>query len=160
MNRQQAHRLFQFSILIKGAHAFLECIGGIAIALIDTTTVVNFVNRATQDELLGDPNDFIARHLQIFAQQYSVQTKHFYAFYLLSHGIVKLLLVVGLLRGKLWSYPVSLLVLALFIVYQVYRYSFTHSVGLVLLTVFDLLVMALIWNEYRMVHRKLRSHEH
>jgi uncharacterized membrane protein len=51
-----------------------------------------------------------------------------YAFYLLSHGLVKVLLVAGLLREKLWAYPASLIVLSAFIAYQTYRYSSTHSI--------------------------------
>ena len=66
---------------------------------------------------------------------------------------MKLLLLIGLLRNKLWSYPASLVVLGLFIVYQAYRFSYTRGVGLVVLTVFDLLVMGLIWHEYRLVRR-------
>jgi uncharacterized membrane protein len=104
-----------------------------------------------------DPNDFIAAHLSSLAQNFSVQTKHFYAFYLLSHGVVKLLLVVGLLRGKLWSYPASLAVLGIFIAYQVYRFTYTHGLGLMVLTVFDVVVMFLIWHEYGFVRRHLRA---
>jgi uncharacterized membrane protein len=62
-------------------------------------------------------------------------------------------LVVGLLRGKLWSYPASLAALGLFMVYQVYRYSYTHSFGLLVLTVFDAAVMVLIWHEWKIVRR-------
>jgi len=90
------------------------------------------------------------------AQNFSVQEQNFYAFYLLSHGVVKLFLVVGLLKGKLWSYPASLIVLGLFILYQLYRYSYTHGVGLIALTVFDIVVMALIWHEYGLVRRHLQ----
>jgi uncharacterized membrane protein len=88
---------------------------------------------------------------------FSVSSQHFYAFYLLSHGLVKVALVIGLLRNKLWAYPASLVVLSLFIVYQVYRYSYTHSMGLIVLTVFDVFVMFLIWHEYRLVSRKTSS---
>ena len=49
--------------------------------------------------MIEDPKDFIATHLLAAAQNFSVETKNFYAFYLLSHGIVKLLLVIGLLRN-------------------------------------------------------------
>jgi uncharacterized membrane protein len=58
-----------------------------------------------------------------------------------------------LLRNKLWAYPASLVILSLFIAYQVYRFSYTHSVGLVVLTAFDLIVMVLIWHEYRLVQK-------
>jgi uncharacterized membrane protein len=151
MNEQRIHRIFEVSVLLKGAHAVIECIGGLALALASTTRIVGWVNKLTQDELIEDPNDFIATHLLSMAQEFSVDTKNFYAFYLLSHGIVKLALVVGLLRNKLWSYPASLVVLELFIIYQIYRFYYTQSVGLVVLTVFDVFVMVLIWNEYRLM---------
>jgi uncharacterized membrane protein len=109
----------------------------------------------TQEELVEDPKDFVATHLLGWAQNLSVNAKAFYAFYLLSHGAVKILLVMGLLRNKLWSYPASLIVLGLFIVYQLYRFSYTHGAGLIVLTVFDVFMMGLIWHEYELLRRHL-----
>jgi uncharacterized membrane protein len=91
------------------------------------------------------------------AQNFTVSTQRFYAFYLLSHGFIRVFLVVGLLRNKPWAYPVSLVVLGLFIVYQLYRFSYTHGIGLIVLTVFDVIVMGLIWREYLLVRRYLTS---
>jgi uncharacterized membrane protein len=122
MNEQRIRRIFEVSVLLKGAHALIECIGGLALALASTTSIEGWVNRLTQEELIEDPNDFIATHFLRLAEGLSVNTKSFYAFYLLSHGIVKLALVAGLLRNKLWAYPTSLAVLALFIIYQIYRF--------------------------------------
>ncbi len=42
----------------------------------------------------------IAGYLSQAASHFSIASKEFYAFYLLSHGLIKLLLVVGLLRGS------------------------------------------------------------
>ncbi len=120
-----------------------------------TGTVKGLVASLTQDELIEDPSDFVATHLLRGAQTFSLSSKNFFAFYLLSHGIVKLFLVGALLRNRAWAYPASLVVLGLFIVYQVYRFTFTPSAGLVLLTVFDLIVMVLIWHEYRAIRRHL-----
>jgi uncharacterized membrane protein len=86
---------------------------------------------------------------------FSVSDRHFYAFYLLSHGLIKIFLVAGLLRNKLWAYPAALVVMSLFILYQLYRYTYTQSFGLIVLSVFDIVVIALIWHEYRIL-RKLR----
>src|SRR5665213_1997687 len=147
MNEHRVHQIFQASVLLKGVHAVVECLSGIALAFISRSTIADFVNAVTQDELVEDKTDFIATHLRDMAQGFSVGTKEFYAFYLLSHGAVKLLLVVGLLRNRLWAYPASLIVMGLFILYQVYRFSYTHGTGLILLTIFDLFVVALIWHE-------------
>lgn len=151
------HRLFQVSVLLKGVHAALECAGGIALALVSTETIIGFVSALTQEELIEDPHDVIATRLLAAARHFSVATKDFYAFYLLSHGVIKLLLVVGLLRGKLWAYPVALVVLGLFIAYQLYRFSYTRGLGLIALTLFDIVVIVLIWHEYNVVRRHLAT---
>ncbi len=115
------------------------------------------VNVLTQEELVEDPRDVVANALLRWAGGLSVQTEHFYALYLLSHGLVKLALVAGLLRNKLWAYPASIVVMLGFIAYQLYRYSYTHSPGLIALTVLDVVVIALVWHEWRVVRRKLPS---
>jgi uncharacterized membrane protein len=153
MNERRIHQIFEISVLLKGAHALIECIGGLALALISTSRIAVLVNALTQEELIEDPHDLVATHLLAFAQNFSASSKDFYAFYLLSHGLIKVFLVIGLLKNKLWSYPLSIIVLGLFIGYQIYRFSYTQSLGLVALTVFDLVVIVLIWHEYRLVRR-------
>ena len=155
MNERRIHQVFEISVLLKGAHALIECVGGVALYFISTGTITDLVNRITQDELVEDPSDFVATHLLSFAGDFSVGSKQFYALYLLSHGLIKVFLVIGLLREKPWAYPASLVALILFIVYQLYRFSYTHSLGLIVLTVFDLFVIALIWHEYGLIRRHL-----
>ena len=153
MNEHQIHRIFRISVVLKGLHALVECICGIALFFISTRTIAHWVDLLTQEELTEDPNDFLATHLASAAHHFSVGTETFYAFYLLSHGLVKVLLVAGLLKEKLWAYPASLIVLAAFIGYQLYRYSHMHSIGLIVLTVFDLVIIVLVWHEWRVLRR-------
>lgn len=155
MDERRIHQVFEVSVLLKGAHAFIECLSGVSLALIGTETIAKFANWVAQYGIRKNSDDVIATYLLAWAQNFSVTTKNFYAFYLLSHGVIKLLLVVGLLRGKLWSYPASLVVLGLFIIYQLYRFSHTHGVGLIVLSVFDVFVLALVWHEYSLVRRHL-----
>jgi uncharacterized membrane protein len=157
MNERRIRQIFEISILLKGAHALIECIGGLLLAFLSASAIPRLVNVLTQEELIEDPGDFVATHLLHLAQNYTIGTQHFYAFYLLSHGVIKGLLVIGLLRNKLWAYPASLVVLGIFIVYQLYRFSYTHGFGLIVLTVFDVFVMGLIWHEYRLVRRHRSS---
>ena len=93
-----------------------------------------------------------------FAEAFSVQKHDFYAFYLLSHGLVKLVVVAGLLKEKLWAYPASFVIFGAFIAYQLYRYSYTHDLSLILLSIFDLFVIVLAVHEYRLVKRHLPTH--
>lgn len=154
MNERRIHQIFEIGILLKGAHALIECIGGVVLYLVSMNSIVALVNMITQEELIEDPKDFVATHLLSAAQNFSVGTKEFYAFYLLIHGLIKILLVIGLLKNRLWAYPGSLVALGIFVLYQLYRFSYTHSYGLILLTIFDLFLMALIWHEYKLIRRR------
>lgn len=147
------HRLFTFSVALKGLFALIEVTGGILLYVISTSSLTMWVVRLTQDELSEDSRDLISNYLLSSAQNFSIGTKSFAAFYLLWHGVVKLFLVAGLLRGKLWAYPVSLVVLGLFILYQIYRFTFTHSLGLIALTVFDLILIWLVTHEYKLIRK-------
>ncbi len=115
------------------------------------------VGAITRHELAEDRRDVIANYLLHAAQSFSVSTQHFTAIYLLSHGIIKVWLIVGLLRKRLWYYPAAILIFGLFIVYQLYRFSFTHSMLLLLITALDLLVIILTWQESNYLRRSLQS---
>jgi uncharacterized membrane protein len=147
---QNIHRLFEISVLLKGLHALLELVGGLFLLFVSTGTIVQVLTWLTQDELVEDPHDIIARYFIHAGEQLSAG-KRFASLYLLSHGIIKIALVIGLLKNKLWAYPCSIVVLGLFMIYQTYRYTYTHAIGLVALTIFDAIVLWLIWHEYRLV---------
>ena len=153
VQEKHIHQVFLVSLSLKGAHAAIEILGGLMLAVTSTQALRALVERVTQQEFAE--GDFIANHLLAWAQTFSVQAHHFYAFYLISHGLVNFGLVVGLLMGRLWAYPASLVVMTLFIVYQLYRYSYTHGFGLIVLTVLDIIVIGLVWHEYRLVRRHL-----
>lgn len=148
------HETFEAGILLKGAFAILEAASGVLLWLIGPNAILSLVVRVTQAELTEDPKDRVAATLLRWAQGFSLEVQHFYALYLFSHGLVKLVLVAGLLWGARWSFPASLVVMAMFVAYQLYRYSYTHGLGLIVLTIFDIFVIALIWREWRRVSRQ------
>jgi uncharacterized membrane protein len=155
VQEKRIHVVFRASVLIKGAIALLECIGGTAVAFARADDVAAWVAQMAQRHLVEGAHGFAARHVIDWAQNVSLQTQHFIALYLLSHGLIKLIIVIGLLREKRWSYPVALAAFTGFVVYQLYRYSFTHAVGLLLLTALDLFVIMLVWHEYRLIRHHL-----
>lgn len=156
MDERRIHQIFEASVLLKGAHAAVEAVGGVALALTNNRWMRDLVTQATQSELIEDKRDFIANHLVTWAHGFSIETQHFYAWYLLSHGVVKLGLVTGLLMRKLWAYPTTMVVLGLFILYQLYRYTQTQGIALLLLTALDVVVVGLTFHEYRLMRRHLR----
>ena len=158
MQEKRIHQIFAVSVSLKGLHAVIEIVGGLALALTSTATIIGWINRFSQGELTEDPNDWIANKALEFGSNFSVEKHDFYAFYLLSHGVVKIILVYGLLKEKLWAYPASFVVFGAFIAYQLYRYSFTNDVGLLLLSVLDAFVIVLAVHEYRLLRKHMPTH--
>ncbi len=154
VTERRIHQIFRVSIILKGLNALTEIAGGLVFYLVSAQFILRWVNLLTQDELTEDPRDFVATHLLGAAQHLTGATQSFYAVYLVAHGLIKVVLVAGLLREKLVAYPLSLIALGAFIVYQLYRYSYTHSLGLILLTIFDLVVIILVWHEWRLLRRR------
>lgn len=103
-----------------------------------------------QHELSQDPHDFIACHVLRSAGQLTHGTTVFAAAYLLSHGVAKVVLVVAVLREQLWAYPGMIALIVAFIAYQLYRLAAVRlTLGLSLLTLFDVFVVWLTWREYQ-----------
>ena len=156
---RRTFRLFEISILLKGFDAVLEVAAGLFALFTSSDLIVHFANYFTAAELGEDPNDFIANYLRHLASQYAAAGHTFAAIYLLSHGVIKLALVVGLLRGKLWAYPAALVVFSLFILYQIYLYIGDQSTAVLVLTLFDAIVLWFVWREYLIALERKRKHE-
>ena len=150
------HELFEIGVLLKGANAILEI--GIGVALL-FVNVGDILRTLIEDQLVEDPDSFLARQLMRFASHFSPHAQFFAALYLLSHGAVKTVLVVGLLKRKIWAYPASLAVLGLFILYQTIKLIQTHSIALLLLNIFDISLVYLIWREYRRMRHLWHAEE-
>ena len=144
VQERRIHQVFVVSVTLKGLHALIEIASGAALYLFSSAAIAHWL-----DEV--DRGGWLERHFPLSEQ-------HFYAFYLLSHGLVKAILVAGLLREKLWAYPASIAVFAAFIAYQLYRYSWTHDIALIALSVFDLFVIYLAVHEWRLLRKHLPTH--
>lgn len=148
-------RIFFWSLILKGINGTIEILAGILFLF--TGIVTETLTFLVQRELLEDPGDFVANTIQHVLPYLYSHTQLFTAFYLLSHGIIKLFLVVSLLRKKIWAYPATIAVLILFVVYQLYRLTFGFSIFLILLTIFDIFLIALTWHEYKLVRKHITA---
>lgn len=142
-------RTFEVGISLKGLDGVLEVLGGLLLLLVSPATLNRITTTLTQHELSEDPHDLIATHLLRTAHGLTGSGVRFGAIYLLSHGLVKIVLVVALFRRELWAYPWTIAFLLAFIVYQAYRLTFKPSFGLAALTAFDIFIVWLTYREYR-----------
>jgi uncharacterized membrane protein len=148
------HLAFEIGVILKGLNGLLELVGGVLLLIFPPNAIQKFIVALTQNELSRDPNDFIATHLRQAAHSLSANDELFAAIYLLSHGVIKAVLVYALLRDKLWAFPWAIGIFAAFGVYQMYRYFVAPSGWLIALTVLDALVILLTWFEWQRVKRE------
>lgn len=145
------HKSFKIGILVKGIDSVLEMIGGILLIFLNPNRLNKLVTLLTQHELSEDPKDVVANFIIKLSSHFSLSGQYFGIFYLMSHGIIKLILVIMLWKRKIWAYPLTVVSLILFILYQIYRCTIMYSTGLVLLTVFDIVMIILTLIEYKSI---------
>lgn len=150
-------RTFEVAIILKGLDGVLEVIGGLVLLVVTPATINRIVTALTQHELSQDPHDFVATRFLNTAHGLTRSVVLFGALYLLAHGVVKIVLVVALLRNRLWAYPWMIVFLLVFILYQVYRMTLGPSAGLAALTAFDVFVVWLTYREYQKQRYRLAA---
>ncbi len=152
------HATFEVGVILKGIDGLLEILGAALWLAVKPDQIHRAVALLTQHELSEDPRDAVAMYLVRAADHLSIGSHLFASLYLLSHGVVKVGLVWALLKSKLWAYPAAILVFAGFGLYQMYRYASSHSLAMLILTVLDVVVIALTWAEYRRLRQAHPAH--
>ena len=143
------HWSFRIGIAFKGLDGLTELVDGFLFVFFSPDAMSDFVDRNTRGILQWDPDNLLAHSLRHSFDQMSSGGKIFVAIYLLGHGAIKVLMVAGLLRDKRWVFPVALVVLLGFIGFQIYHLCGHYSIGLVVFTLLDAVIAALVWIEYR-----------
>ncbi|HEV2388941.1 MAG TPA: DUF2127 domain-containing protein [Candidatus Acidoferrales bacterium] len=139
---------FRVGITLKGIDGLLETVGGVLVWLISPSSASRILLTLFHQELSEDPRDVLVAHL--LAATKSLAARKWYASaFLLSHGLTKVVLVVALWFNRLWAYPLMILVLGAFVVYQAVAFTRAPSAALALLTLFDFLIIWLTSREYR-----------
>lgn len=146
---------FRISIVLKGLDGGLELIGGVLLLVLSPTALNGIARVVFQRELLEDPHDFVANHVLTLTAGLHVSGTLFGAVYLLLHGLVKVILVWAVLKERLWAFPWMIVFLLAFIVFQCWQMILHFSLGLLLLTLFDVFVTWLTALEYRKRRRRM-----
>jgi len=145
-------RVFVAGVVAKGLNGVAEVIGGTVLFLVSRDLLVGLLGGVAEWMLSDDPRNVVGKWLLEWSrgEDLSEASISFVATYLLVHGIAKLILVGALLRGRLWAYPLSIVVLVGFIAYQVYDIATEGpSFGMVALTLFDIVLTWLAWREWQ-----------
>lgn len=148
-NKRNVHVTFRIGLVLKSLYDIGEILCGIFLIFLTPERMSKLITLISKNELSEDPKDFLMNYLVSFSHTFSHSMQHFTSFYLLSHGIVKILVLILLWRKKLWAYPLSVVIFIIFIILQMQRFSQTHSIVLLLLTFVDIIMIILTILEYR-----------
>lgn len=133
--RSKIHIAFEVGIILKGLNGLVELVGGILMLVFSPSAVRQFIVTVS--------------HRPDFAAKLSSHDERFAAIYLLSHGIIKGVLVYGLLKEQMWAFPWAIAIFAAFGVYQIIHYVVQPSIWMIILTVLDVFVILLTIAEWR-----------
>src|SRR5712664_3507295 len=100
IERKIEHGLFLLSVWNKGIAGLVETVGGLLLFCIPQAGLNAFLVALTAPELAEDPTDRVATVLQRIAHELTADTKLFISGYLVIHGVIKVLLVIGLLARR------------------------------------------------------------
>ena len=142
------HWLFEASLLIKGLFAAGETLSGLGLLLTPHGLIITLWGWMTHHELTQDPTDAMALWFQTLAATFTLQSQHFYALYLLGHGVLKFVMVIMLARRIPWAYPAAMAILAGFVVYQAAEYLTQDSLALLTLAILDAVMIMLVYREW------------
>lgn len=151
------HRLFEVGIWIKGIDGLIEMAGGVLLLTVSLRALNSNIVALAQREIEKDAGDLMAKILEHAAHHMTEGSKLTAGAYLLGNGVVKVFLATCILRGKLWCYPVAIVVMSIFILLQCGRLGFHFSWSMFVATMIDVAIVLLIWREYR--HLEINKNE-
>lgn len=141
---------FRLVLLLKGADSLVQALGALVLVVVPPAVLAGRANAVVTRDLVGDGDGGWAHSLSRAARELADgDPRAFAVLYLLGHGLVKLVLVVAMLRRVVAAYPVAILVLGACLVFEVVRATRTGSMGLVALSAFDAVVLALVVHQFR-----------
>jgi len=145
--------LFDLALIVKVVNGSLEMLAALLVLYVPPSVVLRLAEFATGGELAQDSDDLIATSIQSAAHSFAVHSHYLLALYLALHGIIKVLLVIGIFAKKKIAYPLFMLALAIFGAYEAYRGFVLHELLLQALAIFDLSLLVLTSYEYRRRYR-------
>ncbi|MEO8691277.1 MAG: DUF2127 domain-containing protein [Candidatus Saccharimonas sp.] len=149
-NNKWYERIYKVGVGIKGFDGTVELIAGIWLMV--APEAFRELLEHWHSAALGWGNSFgvlLGHGIQRVHEEMYGGVLVFAIIFLLSHGIIKLVLVYALLKEILWTYPYALAILGVFVIAQIVAVILRPGIGMALLLLLNLLIMAIVWGEWQ-----------
>lgn len=150
-------RLYVVTIIVKGFDGLVELVAGLTLLIAPGLLhhILSYLfGRANVSH--GHFMHFVAENIARIDGDLAKGGLAVVILFLITHGVVKLALVYALFRKLLWAYPYALAILGLFFLYQLYLCIIQPTVGMILFTLLDALIISVVWGEWQ----KLKNEKH
>ncbi len=141
---------FNTMLLSKSIFAFVEFISGLLLIFVPLDLIIATIHHLALAISLSSFSTMITNA----GKRLTNDAPLFAIVYLLLHGALKLVTLALLWKKILWSYPLSILLLVGFILYQIFEFFNHGSISMLVLCAVDVLMIILTLLEYR----KLKAH--
>lgn len=142
--------VYKIGVGLKGFDGLIELVTGIALWI--SPSLVHSVLSVVAAEF-GESQSGVFHFIAVNIARVDSDLAHsglaFLILFLVTHGVVKLVLVYCLLREIIRAYPAALTILVLFLVYQLYILIVQPSIGMAIFTILDVVIIWLVWGEYQ-----------
>ena len=149
---------YRIAIAVKGFDGLLELLVGVLILVSPTAphaVLTAIIGEAT--ESTSPVNTLVTTYVRGLDRDLASSGLTVLTIFLLTHGLVKVALVFCLIKKYHRAYPVALVVLTAFLGYQLYTFVVSPTVGLALFAVLDVVIIVLVYREWRSLRRDAHS---
>lgn len=141
---------FNTMLLFKSLFAFGELLSGLLLIFIPLGVIKSALHHLAMMVSLTSLSAMIMQA----GERLTSNATLFAIVYLILHGALKLMTLALLWKKILWSYPLSIALLAGFILYQIIEFAHHGSISMLILCLVDAVMIVLTLLEYR----KLKAH--
>ncbi len=143
--------LFSIGMWWRILYGCLRIVLGLALLHAIGQPLIEIVTAVMQHEILAKSPDFIFILISHFLTEHQFSVTYFLSFYFIFWGTLDIFLSFHMLKDNIWAFPVSLVLIGLFIVYSIFRFTYTHSLVLLGVIAMDMVILGLIYKEYQRI---------
>ena len=144
---------FYVSLILKGANALIELIGGFLMLIISHDWLNKLILSIALPELRDDPDDPLMNYLIVHGL--NISSQHSIAVFMLFHGLAKAIIIWLLWKNKMWAYPLAFVAFGIFISYEAHSFWENQSLFMLLIVILDLVVITMIALKYRSLKKEI-----
>lgn len=150
-------KLFFIGMYWRIFYGFLRVLFGIALLKVVGSPLLTVIHDFMGYELTESPSDILFSAVNLLLSEHSFYVTYFLAFYFIFWGVIDMLLSYNLIKEKRWAFPVSFVLIGLFILYSIFRFTHTHSLLLFYVIILDAVILWLIYKEYQKVRASFHN---